>query len=848
MAQILSLRLTSVSKTRTKSPGSISKIARGRSPFSICSRAKSLVYHNMPSAVVVGEDPKTLQALTIAHVERKTYSNCAKHDYVHSISTVEEGSLDEMDRRIEELVAEIKELFNSMKDGEISPSAYDTAWVARVPAIDGSAEPQFPQMVDWVLENQLPDGSWGEKRRFLACDRLLNTLACLVTLTFWGVGNNQVQRGLVFLRRNREGMIKKALGHRQSKGFEMVFPALLNEAKLLGLDLPYELPIIKQINQKRDFELKRASVEELHSRPSTMLQRLESIQEAVDWKNILKLQSKDGSFLGSPASTACVFMHTGDEKCLGFLTRLVTKFEDHVPVMYPVDIEERLRAVDTVERLGLERHFQTEIKQAMDYVFQYWSERGIGSGRESLVPDIDVTATGFRLLRMFGYAVSSEVLENIKGEAEELCKVFGNENMLSLSRCSQVNFPGENVMREIGAFAKDYLAKSLQSENFSQAKAVKENLRQEVEYALFARWNRNMPRLMFRNHIVVFNPDDLWLGKTLYQLPNASNDKYLELAKLDFNRIQAIHRSEIQHIKRWYKDCNFPLLDFTRHREVVIYWTASAVMFEPQYTDCRLDYAKAGILSTITDDLYDTYATLHQAKLFNEAFERWDPLQIGHLPDNMKIVFMGLYDTLTDISERAREVQGRDVLPYLRQQWLHHLFSLTKESEWMERSYSPSLNEYWENAIVSVALGTTILTPIFSTGEILPDHILEKLDFRAEFLKLVSQTGRLVNDVRTFQKERDRGELASFVQCYINEHPGCTEEEALNYMQGVNGDTLSKLNYHFLMRADIPKSYRTLLFNTVRVKQLLYRNEDGFLNVAEDVEDFINKSLYEPLL
>nr|ADL14246.1 pimara-8(14),15-diene synthase [Taiwania cryptomerioides] len=851
MAQTLCPRLNLVSKLSTKSAEPVSNRAHACPTFTNLSRGKSLACYKVPSAVVVGQDAKTLQALKTAHMEPKIYPNAGKPDYVHSNATFEEAPLDEMDKQIQSLVAEIKELFNSMEDGEISPSAYDTAWVARVPAIDGSAEPQFPQMMDWILENQLPDGSWGEKRRFLACDRFLNTLACLVTLTFWGVGNDQVQRGVDFLRRNTKGMIKEAGGHH---GFEMVFPALLNEAKLLGLDLPNGLSVIKQINEKRDSNLKKASVEELHRHPTAKLQCLEGIQDVVDWKDILKLQSKDGSFSGSPASTASVFMHTGDEKCLQFLTGLVAKFEDHVPCMYPVDIAERLRAVDSVERLGLERHFRTEIKQALDYVYQYWGERGIGFGRESLVPDIDVTATGFRLLRMFGYTVSSDVLENIKGEAEELCKLCDNENragvieMLSLYRCSQVNFPGENVMREIGAFAKDYLVKSLQSNNFSQAKAIKENLRQEVEYALFARWNRNMPRLMFRNHIEVFNPDDLWVGKTLYGMPNASNDAYLELAKLDYNRIQAIHRSEIQHIKRWYKACNFPQLEFTRHREVAIYWTASTVMFEPQYTDCRLAYAKAGIMAVITDDLYDTYATLDQAKLFNEAFERWDPSQIDHLPEDMRIVFMGLYNTLTDISERAREVQGRDVLPYLRQKWLDLFFRYTKETDWMERHYSPSLDQYWENAVESIALGVTTLTPIFSTGDVLPDHILQKFDFRAEFLNLVSLTGRLINDVRTFQEERDRGELASCVQCYINDHPGCTEEEALNYLYGVNEDALTKLNYHFLMRAEIPKSFRTVLFNTARVMQLFYRNIDGFLNAAEEMKEFIKKTLYEPLL
>ena len=42
-----------------------------------------------------------------------------------------------------------------------------------------------------------------------------------------------------------------------------------------------------------------------------------------------KLQSKDGSFLSSPASTAAVFMHTGNKKCLEFLNFVLKKFGNH---------------------------------------------------------------------------------------------------------------------------------------------------------------------------------------------------------------------------------------------------------------------------------------------------------------------------------------------------------------------------------------------------------------------------------------------------------------------------------------------------------------------------------------
>lgn len=105
--------------------------------------------------------------------------------------------MDDNEKRVEKLILEIKDKFNSMEDGEISPSSYDTAWVARVPAIDGSQQPHFPQTLKWITDNQLSDGSWGEDSIFLASDRILNTLACVISLTIWNTSKTHVQRGLM---------------------------------------------------------------------------------------------------------------------------------------------------------------------------------------------------------------------------------------------------------------------------------------------------------------------------------------------------------------------------------------------------------------------------------------------------------------------------------------------------------------------------------------------------------------------------------------------------------------------------------------------------------------------------
>ena len=68
---------------------------------------------------------------------------------------------------VETLISETKVMLCGDEDElMITPSAYDTLWIARVPAIDGSFPPQFPQTTNWILKNQLKDGSWGIELTF----------------------------------------------------------------------------------------------------------------------------------------------------------------------------------------------------------------------------------------------------------------------------------------------------------------------------------------------------------------------------------------------------------------------------------------------------------------------------------------------------------------------------------------------------------------------------------------------------------------------------------------------------------------------------------------------------------
>ncbi|PKU67796.1 Ent-copalyl diphosphate synthase, chloroplastic [Dendrobium catenatum] len=271
-------------------------------------------------------------------------------------------------RAIWEMIKEVKAMLSSMGDGEITSSAYDTAWVAMVPGTGGSG-PRFPSSLQWIIDNQLDDGSWGDQGLFSAHDRIISTLACVVALRFWNLYRDQCQKGLLFLKENMRRLAEED-EELMPIGFEVALPSLMDLAKGLGLDCPYDDPSLQYICAKREIKLKRIPRELMHKVPTTLLHSLEGMP-GLEWQSLLKLQSSDGSFLFSPSSTAYALMQTGDENCLRYLKKVVDRFHGGVPNVYPVDLFEHLWVVDRLQRLGISRYFEAEIKQCMDYIFKY---------------------------------------------------------------------------------------------------------------------------------------------------------------------------------------------------------------------------------------------------------------------------------------------------------------------------------------------------------------------------------------------------------------------------------------------------------------------------------------------
>ncbi|EEE53238.1 hypothetical protein OsJ_36143 [Oryza sativa Japonica Group] len=140
---------------------------------------------------------------------------------------------------------------------ELSLSLYDTAWVSMVSERGSPQAPCYPRCIEWILQNQQDNGSWGINPSSSSVDKdiLLCTLACVVALKRWNVGPYHIKRGLNFIGRNFSvAMDVKTIA---PAGFNITFSGLISLAAGMGLRLPVMQTYIDEIFHLRKIELER---------------------------------------------------------------------------------------------------------------------------------------------------------------------------------------------------------------------------------------------------------------------------------------------------------------------------------------------------------------------------------------------------------------------------------------------------------------------------------------------------------------------------------------------------------------------------------------------------------------
>ncbi|KAK6283644.1 hypothetical protein POUND7_002596 [Theobroma cacao] len=364
----------------------------------------------------------------------------------------------------------------------------------------------------------------------------------------------------------------------------------------------------------------------------------------------------------------------------------------------------KLELIDMIRKLGLADLFAEEMQKTLQAVAS--SKKRKNSEEEE---DLYITALRFRILRLHDYEgkFSKSKSTEIKG-------------LLELFEASYLAFEGESILDDAKTFATETLRNIYST--------LDGNLAKEVAHAL-----------ELSTHWRVQWFDVKW-RITMYENNKNTDETLLELAKLNFNTVQATLQKDLSDISRWWK--NLALmehLDFTRDRLAESFLCAVGLAYEPRYSCFRKRLTKITTMILIIDDVYDVYGSLEELEQFTKAVDR----------------------------STWQQICGEALKSMFHFQWAGFCKALFVESKWYNEGYFPSLQEYLSNALISSG-GTVIsVHSMLSVEHNIADDMVNLLGKNHDLVHNVSIIIRLCNDLgtsapcfdRKFLKEEAKEEL-----------------------------------------------------------------------------------------
>ncbi|KAJ4946672.1 hypothetical protein NE237_016328 [Protea cynaroides] len=483
-----------------------------------------------------------------------------------------------------------------------------------------------------------------------------------------------------------------------------------------------------------------------------------------------------------------------------------------------------LEQIDDIQRLGLGYHFEEEIKKALDSIVCMKDMET--RAKESL----HATALRFRLLRQNGYEVNQGIFIHLKDTTGNFkASYFKDEKgILSLYEASHLAVEGESILDE----AKHFTTTALKEINGN----MESNLSKQVNHALELPLHWRMPRLEARWYIDV------------YEKKENSVPALTELAKLDFNMVQAVHQENAKDLSRWWKNLGLGVeLNFARDSLIQCFLWALGMNPDPKLSNFRVELTKVGVLATTIDDIYDVYGSLEELELFTDVVERWDIKAIEQLPDYMKMCFLALFNTVNEMVYFHLKDYGFDSLPFLKKSWIDLCKSYLIEAKWYYKGHKTTLEEYLNNAVISVACNVALIHSFFLLQQTVPE---EGFDCISQFLNLLhwsSMISRLADDLGTSTAELERGDVLKSIQSYMHQ-TGTSEEVAREHISHLIDEAWKQINKNtFTNNSLLPQPFIKTCVNFARVALCIYQHGDGFAVIDNESKNRAESLLFEPI-
>ncbi|XP_052626334.1 (3S,6E)-nerolidol synthase 1 isoform X2 [Lactuca sativa] len=468
--------------------------------------------------------------------------------------------------------------------------------------------------------------------------------------------------------------------------------------------------------------------------------------------------------------------------------------------------------VDVLQKLCINHNFEQEIDSIVKTHYTTISNGHVSNHDQSLYE----VSINFRILRHHGYYIPADVFARFKQKngmfLEEMAKDV--KGLMALYEASQLSIEGERILEEAADFSSHALKEMMPFLDEDEAIMVKNTLEHSYQ--------RTSSTFMVKKFIKHYS------GTTMSQLAE------MELAKL-----QALHRTEVTQIFKWWKELGLAKeLKLARSQPLNWYLWPMASLEDPSLSEQRLELIKPIALIFIIDDIFDVYGTLDELVLFTEAVIRWGVNSLEQLPYHLRICIQALYDITREISDKIYKKYGFNPIEYLKRTWINLCEAFLVEAKWFASGHLPNADEYLRNGIVSSGVEVVTVHMFFLLGCATNEDSATIIKDNPGITFCLAKILRLWDDLGSAKDENQDGHDGSYVTYYMRENEGCSLENAQEHVMSMISNTWKQLNKECLSPNKFSAPFIKACLNLARMVPMMYNYDEN--HSLPLLKDYIN--------
>ncbi|KAL5214353.1 hypothetical protein ABZP36_003505 [Zizania latifolia] len=470
------------------------------------------------------------------------------------------------------------------------------------------------------------------------------------------------------------------------------------------------------------------------------------------------------------------------------------------------DVVERMHLVDAIQRLGIDHLFKKDLCSILSVI----------NGSEFPSSSLHDVATRFRLLREHGFWVSSDAFNRFRGSDGRFINDVADDprGLLSLYNAAHLLVHDEPELEEAIFFARHHL------ESMMRRGDLNPPLVDQVKRALHKPLTRTSKRVETLHYMLEYEQEEGHIAVLL------------DLAKMDFNLLQQVHLRELKAISEWFKDLYGHVeLNYVRERAVENYVWSYILFHDEGLALTRMIFAKICGLVGILDDTYDSHATIEECQKLNEAIQRWDDSAIPLLPDYLKKFYCKILNIFKEFED---QVAFQNLSTYYLQ-----------EAEWLHQDYKPSFKEKVELSTMSSSVPLLCVGFLLGSGEAVTNEAFQWAASRPSGVIACAKIMRFMNDIAAFKSRKSKGDVASSVECYIDEHQ-VTSKVAIAKIDSLIEDEWRTLNQARYERSSLLPAVRRVINLAIDFAFFYDGRKDAF-TFGTHLQEVINNLFVKPV-